>query len=101
MPSEQTEEEISEDVSPETPEEGAGEGQDLEARKGEYLKTLNKIDQYFSERVDALRKEIADLSSADPKREKMEQELERIEKEYEALKQEVSKMRSEVGTRDQ
>src|SRR3990167_37975 len=101
VPAEQAEEELSEEVSPETSEEEGVTDQDLVVRKKEYLKTLDKIDKYFSERVDVLRKEIANLSSADPQREKMEHELEKIEKEYETLKQEISKMKSEVGAKDQ
>ena len=72
IPSEQAEEELSEEVSPETSEEEGVTDQDLVVRKKEYLKTLDKIDKYFSERVDVLRKEIVNLSSADPQREKME-----------------------------
>lgn len=91
----------SEGTSLETPEGETTVEKDLGERKAEYLKTLNKIDQYFSERIDVLRNEIASRGSDDPNRTKLEQELEKIEKEYDALKQEISKMKSEVVTKEE
>lgn len=93
------EEEVGEEVDSEITEKEDVDDANLEERKLEYLKTLDKIDKYFSERVEVLRNEIAKLSNGDPKRAKMEQELERIEKEYASLKQEISKMKSEVETK--